>query len=80
MKKRLAAAIIGGATLVGGTILAHTGVANAEVIEVTVYDRQRLTPDGWVCVESTTCLVDHRGNYVCDDNNRWIGPNYGYEL
>jgi hypothetical protein len=76
MRKRLAAAVIGGATLVGGTVLAQAGVAKAEVITVTVCNRQVLTPTGWECVEYTTCLVDHRGNYVCDDNNRWIGPAY----
>ncbi len=77
MKKRLAAAIVGVTmTFLGGAAitLAGEGVANASEI-VTVCNREVLGPDGWACVESTTCVYESWGDWVCDDGTSG-GPEH----
>ena len=67
MNKRLAAAIFVPAIIGGGAaILAGAGVADASTT-VTVCKREVLGPNGWECVQTTTCTIFENGGYSCDD-------------
>ena len=68
MKKRLAAAMLGGAMLAGGVIVADAGMASAETVQVCkreVYDELSGT---WYCAQWSTCWYDPAtGDWACDD-------------
>jgi hypothetical protein len=77
VKKRLAAAIVVVPTLLGGAVITLSGAEVANAAEITVCKREVLGPNGWACVEWTTCLYNSAGSYICSDGTRGGG---GYEI
>jgi hypothetical protein len=69
MRKRLVAAIVVPAIIGGGAAVLTDGVADASTT-VTVCKREVLGPNGWACVETTTCTIFENGAYICDDGTQ----------